>query len=398
MNEMTHAHLKEGAHRPLIGVDFHTFDGIFQGSRSHVLGLFKEAVRMAPEMDFVLFLDNPARLMAEHPEFARPNVRTVRMPHRPGPVRLGLQLPWLQIREKLDLLHTQYRLPFVPMGPCACTIHDVLFESHPEYFPKAFTLQSKLTFRLAARLSRLLFSVSAFSRGEIAGRYGIDPQRIGILYNGVDRNRFFPGTTGVELLAPLGLVRGEYLLTVGRLEPRKNHVRLIEAYAQLGDKAPPLVCVGQRDFGYEPALAAVSRHGVAHRVHFLEKVGDDILPALMRNARAFVFPAIAEGFGMPVAEALASGVPVVTSNTTSMPEVAGGAAILVNPLDVASIASGMHRALSDAELTERLVAKGSAQVQNFSWASSAQTLVAAYRGFFAKRYAFAEVSDTGGRL
>lgn len=382
--------LKNGVRRPLIGVDFHTFDGIFQGSRSHVLGLFKEAVRMAPEMDFVLFLDNPARLLTEHPEFDLPNVRTLRMPHRPGLVRLGLQLPWLQLREKLDLLHTQYRLPFVPMGPCACTIHDVLFESHPEYFPKTFTLQSKLTFRLAAHLSRLLFSVSSFSRSEIASRYGIDPKGIGILYNGVDRNRFFPGPTGSELLAPLGLVRGEYLLTVGRLEPRKNHVRLIEAYAQQGDTAPPLVCVGQRDFGYEPALAAASRLGVAHRVLFLEKVGDDVLPALMRNARAFMFPAIAEGFGMPVAEALASGVPVVTSDTTSMPEVAGGAAILVNPMDVASIAMGMRRALEDVQLTERLVTLGAEQVQKFSWAASAQTLVAAYRDFFADRYAPAE--------
>jgi glycosyltransferase involved in cell wall biosynthesis len=382
--------LKNGVRRPLIGVDFHTFDGIFQGSRSHVLGLFKEAVRMAPEMDFILFLDNPARLLTEHPEFDLPNVRTLRMPHRPGLVRLGLQLPWLQLREKLDLLHTQYRLPFVPMGPCACTIHDVLFESHPEYFSKTFTLQSKLTFRLAAHLSRLLFSVSAFSRSEIASRYGIDPKGIGILYNGVDRNRFFPGPTGSELLAPLGLVRGGYLLTVGRLEPRKNHVRLIEAYAQLGDTAPPLVCVGQRDFGYEPALAAASRLGVAHRVLFLEKVGDDVLPALMRNARAFMFPAIAEGFGMPVAEALASGVPVVTSDTTSMPEVAGGAAILVNPMDVASIAVGMRRALDDVQLTERLVTLGAEQVQKFSWAASAQTLVAAYRDFFADRYAPAE--------
>ena len=150
MTSHANGDLKEGVSRPLVGVDFHTFDGIFQGSRSHVLGLFKEAVCMAPEMDFVLFLDNPARLLTEHPEFDLPNVRTVRMPHRPGLVRLGLQLPWLQLREKLDLLHTQYRLPFVPLGPCACTIHDVLFESHPEYFPKTFTLQSKLTFRLAA--------------------------------------------------------------------------------------------------------------------------------------------------------------------------------------------------------------------------------------------------------
>lgn len=381
------ANLHEGVRRPQVGVDFHTFDGIFQGSRSHVLGIFREAIRLAPEMDFILFLDSPEQLKLAHPEFVAPNVRLVRMRHRPGPIRLGLQLPWLQLREKLDLLHTQYRLPFVPLGPCACTIHDVLFESHPEYFPRFFTLQSKLTFRLAARVARLLFSVSEFSRKEISSRFGTDPMRIGVLYNGVDRARFFPGDEGAEKLVPLGLAAGGYLLTVGRLEPRKNHARLIEAYARLGKDTPPLVCVGQRDFGYAAALEAAKRFGVEERVHFLENVGDGMLPVLMRNARAFVFPAIAEGFGMPVAEALASGVPVVTSSTTSMPEVAGKAAVLVDPLDVASIAQGIEKVLGDPLLADRMVADGLEQIQKFDWAESARTLVGAYRGFFSDRYA-----------
>lgn len=385
--------LKDARRRPRIGVDFHTFDGIFQGSRSHVLGIFREVVRLAPEMDFVLLLDRPEQLKAEHPEFAAPNVHLVRMPHRPGPVRLGLQLPWLQLRERLDLLHTQYRLPFVPLGPCACTIHDVLFESHPEYFPRFFTLQSKLTFRLAARVARLLFSVSEFSRQEISSRFGINPAAIRVLYNGVDRTRFFPGSHGAESLAQLGLVPGGYLLTVGRLEPRKNHARLIEAYAQLGEGAPPLVCVGQRDFGYADALAAAQRFGVEARVHFLEKIGDGMLPVLMRNARVFVFPAIAEGFGMPVAEALASGVPVVTSATTSMPEVAGKAAILVDPLDVASIAAGLRQVLADPALAAQLVAEGKSQVLKFDWEVSARTLVASYRAFFADHYAAPLISS-----
>ncbi|WP_407281071.1 glycosyltransferase family 1 protein [Aromatoleum evansii] len=379
--------LREGGCRPQVGVDFHTFDGIFQGSRSHVLGIFREAIRLAPEIDFILFLDNPEQLKSAHPEFGAPNVRLVRMPHRPGPIRLGLQLPWLQVREKLDLLHTQYRLPFFPLGPCACTIHDVLFESHPEYFPRFFTLQSKLTFRLAARVARLLFSVSEFSRKEIAARFGIEAERIRVLYNGVDRARFFPGREGVEKLAPLGLDAGGYLLTVGRLEPRKNHARLIEAFGRLGEGAPPLVCVGQRDFGYAAALEAATRFGVQGRVHFLENVGDDMLPVLMRNARAFVFPAIAEGFGMPVAEALASGVPVVTSNTTSMPEVAGRAAVLVDPLDVTSIAQGLEKVLGDPELAATMVTEGAEQIKKFDWAESARALVASYRGFFADRYA-----------
>lgn len=378
--------LRDGVRRPKIGVDFHTFDGIFQGSRSHVLGIFREVIRLAPEIDFVFFLEKTELLKAEHPEFIASNVRLVHMSHRSGPVRLGLQLPWRQISEKLDLLHTQYRLPFVPLGPCACTIHDVLFESHPEYFPKSFTLQSKLTFRLAAKFSRLLFTVSEFSRSEISSRYGVALARMGVLYNGVDRTRFFPGRAGSELLAPLGLEPGGYLLTVGRLEPRKNHARLIEAYARLGANTPPLVCVGQRDFGYSAALEAASRFGVKDRVHFLENVGDGVLPALMRNARLFVFPAIAEGFGMPVAEALASGVPVVTSNTTSLPEVAGKAAVLVDPLDVASISAGIAKVLGDPDLAAHMVEDGATQVLKFDWTESARTLVKAYRGFFAQRY------------
>lgn len=387
---MTKAHttrdLHQGFSRPIIGVDFHTFDGIFQGSRSHVLGIFSEAIKLAPDLDFVFFLDNPEQLKSEHPDFIAPNVRLARMPHRAGLIRLGLQLPWMQMREKLDLLHTQYRLPFVPLGPCACTIHDVLFESHPEYFSKSFTLQSKLTFRLAAKFARLLFTVSEYSRAELTSRYGLAPAEIKVLYNGVDRARFFPGRAGAELIASLGLVTGGYVLTVGRLEPRKNHVRLIEAYARLGDSAPPLVCVGQRDFGYAAALEAASRFGIRDRVHFLENVSDGVLPALMRNACLFVFPAIAEGFGMPVAEALASGVPVVTSDTTSLPEVAGRAAVLVDPLDVESIHQGMAKVLGDADLAARMVAEGGTQILKFNWTESARKLVESYRDFFGDRY------------
>lgn len=386
-----------GRSRPRIGVDFHTFDGIFQGSRSHVLNLFRSAIGLAPDMDFVFFLDQPELLRESHPEFGRANVTLVRMRHSPGLVRLGLQLPWLQFRHKIDLLHVQYRIPFVRLCPCACTIHDVLFESHPEYFSKRFVLYSKVTFRLAALRCSLLFTVSQYSRSEIANRYHIKPGAIRVLYNGVDRTRFFPGLQGREVVRSLDLEPGDYLLMVGRLEPRKNHARLIEAYSRLDSQAPPLVCVGQRDFGYGPALEAATRFGVEGRVRFLEGIADDVLPALMRNARAFVYPAIAEGFGMPVAEALASGVPVVTSRTTSLPEVVGNAAVLVDPLDVESIADGMRRVLHDEALAKRLLAEGARRVLRFDWEQSARTLVAAYRESFSTRYVVSPATNGGER-
>jgi len=365
-----------------IGVDFHTFDGIFQGSRSHVLGLFKQAIILAPDIEFVFFLANPERLRREHPEFCSPNVSLVEMRHRSGLFRLAFQLPWLKFRNRISVLHTQYRIPFLPLDVCACTIHDVLFESHPEYFPRSFVLQSRLTFRHAAFFSRILFTVSEYSREEISKRYGIAREKISVLYNGVDTSHFFPGSLGADIPERFGLHTNAYLLMIGRLEPRKNHVRLIEAYALLGPDVPPLVCVGQRDFGYEPALQAASRLGVSDRVIFLENVDDKTLPALIRHARLFVFPAIAEGFGMPVAEALASGVPVVTSRSTSLIEVAGDAAVLVDPLSVESIAAGMRKVLGDPVLSESLARQGVVQARKFDWKLSAQTLVDAYRQYF----------------
>lgn len=361
-----------------VGVDFHTYDGIYQGSRSHILGIYKKAIEIAPEIEFIFFLENTEKLKNEHLQFSATNVTLIKTKYRSGLFRLTLQLAWLQYKYKLDLLHTQYRTPLIPFGPCACTIHDVLFESHPEYFPKSFALQSKITFRLSSLTSKLLFTVSRFSQGELERRYNIPKSKIQVTYNGVDFDRFFPGSEGSLQVENLNFVPNNYILMLGRLEPRKNHVRLIEAYARLGHSAPPLVCIGQRDFGYEQAISASHRFGVSDRVHFLENIDDTLLPALIRNSLLFVFPAIAEGFGMPVAEALASGVPVVTSNTTSLPEVAGNAAILIDPYDVESIYRGISKVLCDPELAATLRVQGPIQAKNFDWQTSAKVLVDAY--------------------
>ena len=363
-----------------LGVDFHTWDGIFQGSRSHILGLYREAITLAPDIDFVFFLENVESLAQAHEEFRRPNVELVAMKHRPALFRLAVQLPWLQHKHRLDLLHMQYRLPFVRVGACACTVHDLLFETHPQYFSKKFILQSKITYRHAVRRADQIFTVSRFTQGEIARLYGVDPARIAITYNGVDRQRFFPGEAGAEHVRAAGLEPGGYLLMVGRLEPRKNHQTLINAYARLGPDAPPLVVVGQPDFSYQSIFDAIKAHGLEQRVRLLSSVGDGVLPALMRHARVFVYPAYAEGFGMPVAEAMASGVPVITSNTTSMPEIGGDAALYVDPSSVDDLADKLQRLLSDPALHARMGAQGLAQVEQFSWKQSAEVLINQVRG------------------
>jgi glycosyltransferase involved in cell wall biosynthesis len=366
--------------RPRIGVDFHTFDGIFQGSRSHLLGLYKAAIAKAPEVDFFLLLDEPERLLREHPAFVAPNVHAVHMPRRSSMLRLTWQLPRLQKELALDLLHLQYRLPLRTHGPCACTIHDILFESHPQFFSRTFVRLARWSSRDAVRRAALLLTVSDFSRGQLSRAYGVDTARVAVTHNGVDLQRFRPGRDGQDTLQRHGLRSGAYLCTVGRLEPRKNHLNLVRAYARLSVPRPALVIIGQRDFAYQGVFEEVERLGLGAEVRFLENVGDEELPVLIRHAAAFIYPTWAEGFGMPVLEAMACGVPVVTSRNTSLPEVAGGVAWMSNPDDVTSITRAMTGALAEAEpaRSERLRA-GMARAARFSWDSSADILLAAFR-------------------
>ena len=376
-----------GQRRPVLGVDFHVWDGIYQGSRSHIIGLYRAAIRQAPDIDFVFFLQDIGGLRQAHAEFAAPNVRLVPMSQRSGLWREAVQLPWLQWRHRLDLLHMQYRLPWVRIGAAACTIHDLLPESHPQFFPRLFARLSCIAFRHAARRAQLLFTVSRFTRDELVRLYGTAPERIHLTCNGVDFARFTPGLTGVDLVRNLGLTPGHYLLTVGRLEPRKNHHTLVRAYARLGPEVPPLVIVGQRDFSHQAVFAEIDRLGLSDRVRLLARVDDATLPAVMRHATLFVYPAFAEGFGMPVAEAMASGVAVITSNTTSLPEVAGDGAVLVDPHDEEALAAAMQGLLADAPARARLVQVGLLHVRQFDWQISASVLLAAVRAYLTREKA-----------
>ncbi|MEP6506334.1 MAG: glycosyltransferase family 1 protein, partial [Betaproteobacteria bacterium] len=330
------------------------------------------------------------RLREADPAFAMPNVHCVAMPHRRGLVRLGWQLALLQRKHRIDLLHVQDRMPLLPWGACAVTIHDTLFETHPQFFDASFLRLARFTGRRSVNKAALLLTVSRFSLGEIARLYGVDPQRVTLTGNGVNLARFHPvaadggaDADGADLARALGAEPGEYLVTVGRLEPRKNHLNLVRAYARLAEPRPPLLIVGQRDLEHDAAFAEVEALGLGRQVTFLERVADAELPALIRHARVFVYPSFAEGFGMPVLEAMASGVPVVTSDAPALVEVAAGAALAVDPNDPARIAAAIERLLFDGALRKRLSAAGLAVAAEHRWSASAKALLGAFRRFFA---------------
>lgn len=365
-----------------IGIDLHTFDGIHQGSRTHCLELFSRALELGPEFQFYVFLAEPEKLREIAGKFSQPNVELVKMSHQSAPVRLLMQFPGLARRYRLDLLHTQYIVP--PMCPCptAVTVHDTLFESHPQFFTKGFALRSKVLIRQSARKSALVFTVSEFSRREIVSRYEIAESRTTTIANGVDCARFHPGMDGDDAVRELGLEPGAYLLTVGRLEPRKNHAGLLRAYSRLAGPRPRLAIVGQRDFGYQELFELIETLGIKNDVSLFESIDDALLPALYRHALAFVYPTWAEGFGMPVLEAMASGVPVLTSNMTALPEVAGDAAVYFDPSDTESIAGAIAAIVADRARRMELVERGLKRVEAFGWDGSARKLVDAYARYF----------------
>jgi glycosyltransferase involved in cell wall biosynthesis len=357
--------------RPRIGIDLHVVDGIFQGSRTHCLELFSRVIALTPECDFFLLSSDPQTLLSTSDSFGLPHVVHVPMPKMPAPARLLWQLPQVVRRWGISLLHTQYISPPLPFCATAVTVHDILFESHKDYFEKAFVLRSRLLVPYSARHSAAVFTVSEFSRKQICDAYSIPLEKVHTIPNGVDHERFFPGVAGRDTVRGLGIDQA-FFLTVGRLEPRKNHSTLLRAWAQLRSPRPLLVIVGQRHFSYHDVFDLIGTLQIEQDVLVLEEVPDIALPSIYRNAKGFIYCSWAEGFGMPVLEAMASGIPVISSSTTALPEVCGDAALQVDPGSPDEIGHAVQTLEERADLRDTMVRSGLLRAKEFTWDKPAQ--------------------------
>lgn len=263
-------------------------------------------------------------------------------------------------------------------GPVAisrqvCTIHDLIPLDRPEWFTPSFSRWYRWLFPRLARRVRHIIAVSEFTKQRIVELLKVAPERITVILNGVD-GRFTPRPRAeIEALRLDLKISGLYLLSVGSLEPRKNIRRLLEAWRQilpaLADDVE-LVIAGAS--GDPRVFADAGVPTIPDRVRFLGYVPDERLPALYSGALALVYPTLYEGFGLPPLEAMACGTPVVTSNNTSLPEVAGEAALLVDPLDPSSIADGIGRMLTSAEMREGLGRAGLDRARKLSWDETAR--------------------------
>ncbi|MGQ9716465.1 MAG: glycosyltransferase family 4 protein [Anaerolineae bacterium] len=257
------------------------------------------------------------------------------------------------------------------------TVHDLSFLRYPDHFvPKLVRYLERVVPASVARAERVLADSEA-TRADLIRLLGVPPEKVEVLYSGVDA-RFRPEPESGEqerLRTRYGLDR-PYVLSVGTLQPRKNFVRLIRAFARLPATGRMLVIAGSRGWLYESVLEEAARH--PDRVRVLGFVEDADLPALYRGADLFVFPSFYEGFGLPVLEAMACGVPVVCSGVSSLPEVAGDAALLVDPEDEEGLSQAMERVLEDEGLRQEMAARGRARAARFTWEQAARRLAAMF--------------------
>jgi glycosyltransferase involved in cell wall biosynthesis len=287
---------------------------------------------------------------------------------------------------KSDITHFfNYIIPPFVHGKKVVTVHDMVYKAFPE------TVRGRTRFMLASGLKRslrradLIVTDSEFSRSEIIKYFPKYENKIRVVPCGVDLERFHPCETPEripEVKSSLE-IEGDYFLYLGTIEPRKNLERLISAYAafakKVGEKAPKLVLAGGKGWLNDGIYSRVEKLGMTKNIIFTKYVPSEDMNPLMCGALAFVFPSIYEGFGMPPLEAMACGVPVLTSGEASLPEVTGDCAVICDAYSVKSIAQGLYRLYSDEKLRKELSVKGLERAKDFTWERSAEMLLEVYR-------------------
>lgn len=262
-------------------------------------------------------------------------------------------------------------------------IYDLTFIKYPEYIDSVVEKYAKLV-KQCLQWTDLVITISESSKKDIVEFLGVDHNRI---YVTPLASRYYPDYISDELATKLQLASSydfskPYLLFVSTIEPRKNIISLIEAFNILKTKYKlehQLVLIGQKGWRYEQIFAAIEDSHWVSQVHHLNYLSDELVALFYSKADAFVYPSYYEGFGLPVLEAMTLGAPVITSNSSSLPEVAGDAALLVDPNDTTSLADAILKVISDRQFRSQLVQKGKERAKLFSWERTANETLNAYK-------------------
>lgn len=269
--------------------------------------------------------------------------------------------------------------------PYIVTIHDLSYLHFPELFRKEDLLQLTNWSKYSIEKSAHIIVPSKSTKDDIVKNYGVRPDKITVTYEGYNSDLFKPASKqNVQKAKQKYKIAGEYLIFIGTLQPRKNIVRLIEAFSKMADKKISLVVVGKKGWIYDEILLKSKELNIEKRVIFTDFVPDEDLSGLISGAKVYVNPSLWEGFGIPVIEAQACGTPVAVSNTSSLPEIVGDSAVLFDPENTNSIASRIEKVIVSEKLSKDLVQKGFKNIERFSWDKCARETLAVLQKFASK--------------
>jgi glycosyltransferase involved in cell wall biosynthesis len=343
---------------PLVVLDADVLGRQRTGDESYVSALLSELAD----------LDHGLRVAAvtRRPDLVPKGIDPVKLDARSQILRMSVRLPRLLRRLAPRLAHFQHVVPPTCPCPAVVTIHDLSFERHPELMGRRDRLVFQTMVPRSVRRAARVLAVSEWTKRDLVEYYGVPEDKVVVTPNGVD-----------PIFAPIGARANgaPYALFVGALQPRKDPLAALEALALVPDDLR-LVLVGPDKGSGDEVRRTATRLGLNGRVKFAGHVEKSRLAELYRGATCLVFPSRYEGFGLPVVEAMASGTPVVAAAGGSVPEVAGDAAVLVEPGNAVALAGGIERALVDRE---RLVRAGLERAKQYRWAETARRTVAVYR-------------------
>ena len=368
-----------------IGIDFTSASRERAGIGRYARELIRALSRLDHDNQYVLFVPSDA-----HDELLRfdwtPNFKIVRAPIN----ERYLAAIWHRARVplfveafigKVDVFYSpDFLLPPTLAKRKLVTIHDLSYVRVPECFPAPLLRYLNNAVPRAVNRANIILADAASTQRDVNDVYHVPLEKIKVLYSGVDA-RFNPKVSAESQARVRELTHGKpYLLSVSTIQPRKNYARLIEAFARIANYQLPvtnlqLVIAGGRGWMFEEVFQTVERLDLRDRVIFPSFFSDEDLPALYAGATLFVYPSLYEGFGLPVVEALACGVPIVSSNASSLPEVGGDAVLYFDPRHVDAMADAMQRAVSDESLRAQMRAKGFEQAKKFSWDKAARELL-----------------------
>ena len=366
-----------------IAIDAHSVGAKLGGNESYAVNLIEALAEIDSANSYTLYVTTREAHDRFHQRWPNFKVRLT-LPHTPL-IRIPLTLSAELRKNPVDVLHVQFTAP--PFCPCPAvvSIHDLSFEHLPKTFNVRSRTQLKLTVRSSAKRAARILTLSEHTRQDLIETYGIAPHRINAIPLAAPAH-FGPVIDNRELQRVRHTygIDGDYFLSVGSIQPRKNLARLIKAYALLrGEnsnvKLPKLVLVGKCAWLYDDTLRALEESGVKDAVVLTGYVPDKDLPALYSGALCFIYPSYFEGFGLPPLEAMKCGAPVIAGNRTSLPEVVGDAGLTVDPFDVEAIAAAMKRLLHDSDLRKEFSAKGQKRAAEFDWRETARRTLKVYQ-------------------